>query len=112
MKIQTKQTKINSHGKIMLLDSQSLPSKFPEICNYVRKFGVIAACFTETRLTKDFSDFEIDIPEYNIIKLDSDSRHTGFVVNFIQCDVNVIKIERFNYEKNYWFLFVHIIFVW
>lgn len=51
------------------------------------------ACLTETHLTKDIDDFEINIPNYDVIRNDSTSRNTGGVMFYVHTDLSV-KVEK------------------
>jgi exonuclease III len=45
-------------------------------------------CLSETRVTKDIEDFEIDIDGYQCIRGDSSSRYTGGVIMYVKKTIN------------------------
>lgn len=92
----------------MLLNSQSLPSKFDEIYNFVITASPLLVCLTETRLTEDINDFEINIQGYQIIRVDSENRFTGGVAIYIKECVDLMRVEKYQYQKNYWFVVIKI----
>jgi hypothetical protein len=77
-------------------------NKFAELENYIIKTNPIVACFVETHITKDIQNWEININGYEIIRVDTTSRHTGGVVVYVKENVKfeIIEIEEID---NKWF---------
>lgn len=93
---------------IILINAQSLVSKFEEIYHFVLKMNPLIVCLTETRLTVEIENFEIDILGYYIVRVDSENRHTGGVVVYLKENITLLEAKRYQFQKNYWFLVVKI----
>lgn len=61
-------------------------------------------CLTETHLTEEIGDHELEIQNYETIRVDSTSRATGGVQLYIRQDIKHQVIHRIVEQKNYWFL--------
>lgn len=59
---------------------------------------------SETCLTNEINDFEIDIENYKIERCDSHSRHTGGVVAYIKQSINYKVLLNKCYMNNLWCL--------
>lgn len=59
---------------------------------------------TETRITADIEDYEIKMPNYNIVRADSSSRHTGGVMCYIRDGIKYDVKETIIVDGNYWML--------
>lgn len=99
---------MNKDGNIYMLNSESLIAHHSEIEIFVRHCQPMVLCLTETCLTDSINDFEIHIENYNIIRVDSDSRHTGGVMCYISNKVKYELVEKVTFEKNYWLLVLYI----
>ena len=65
-------------------------------------------CLTETRVTEDVNDFEIDILGYQLYRVNSENRHTGGVIIYIKKCIDLLKVEQYQLQKNYWFIVLRI----
>lgn len=63
---------------------------------------------SETCLTKDIEDFEVECSGYVCIRCDSKSRHTGGVVMYIKSDIKFNVLENSNIYDTMWILTVKI----
>ncbi|KAJ8927313.1 hypothetical protein NQ314_020227 [Rhamnusium bicolor] len=104
------QEKAIRKNSVVVLNSQSLLSKYDEISNLILTFKPLIVCLGETRLIEDINDNEINIFGYNILRVDSCNRHTGGVLMYLRKDVKILKFDKISYLKNYWLLSVKISF--
>ncbi|KAG5888770.1 hypothetical protein JTB14_021513 [Gonioctena quinquepunctata] len=81
-------------GLVIVLNVQSLIPKFDEIHALIIKNKPFAACLGEVRLTEEIGDNEIFIDGYQIIRVDSDSRHTGGVLVYLEQEVKILNTKR------------------
>lgn len=65
-------------------------------------------CLSETHLTEDIEDGEICIQNYNIIRCDSISRHTGGVCFYINNKWKIRNIDNSSIGKQIWWLKIEI----
>lgn len=63
---------------------------------------------SEARVTENINTSEIEVHGYNIIRVDSESRHTGGVVIYIQNRLKYNIISEYKVEPNCWMLFIKI----
>lgn len=64
---------------------------------------------SETHLTNDIEDSEVNIRGYKIIRCDSTSRHTGGVAIYSRDNLNINIVHKENYVNTAWTLSVKII---
>ena len=64
-------------------------------------------CLSETHITSDILENEIQIDEYNTVRCDSNSRHTGGVILYIREGIKFKKIATVSYDKT-WFATISI----
>lgn len=83
-------------------------ANFDEIHNFIIAVNPVAVCISETHLTQTIYDSEVEIDGYNLIRSDSNSRHTGGVLIYVRSDVTIVSVCKKSLEKNYWFLFVKV----
>lgn len=57
---------------------------------------------SETRITEDFMDFECSLDNYNLIRCNSENRHTGGVLMYIRKGIVYQNIQYFILPGNYW----------
>lgn len=63
---------------------------------------------SETRITSDILDSEIDIEGYISVRCNSHSRHTGGVVAYVRKDIRFKEMLNNSFDKNIWFLTIEI----
>lgn len=63
---------------------------------------------SETCITDQINDFEIDIDEYNIIRCNSHSRHTGGVAIYVHVEINYNVLLNICFLKNVWCIVIEI----
>lgn len=66
------------------MNIQSIIAHYDETVNFINTHKSDILFLTETHLTADVEDFELSIENYNIFRVDSDSRHTGGVMAYIK----------------------------
>lgn len=57
---------------------------------------------SESRTTEDIYDTELQLPQYNLVRCDSLSRHTGGVLLFVRNDISYSEFNNYVLENNYW----------
>lgn len=65
-------------------------------------------CLTETRITADIGNQELNINGYTIVRCDSDSRHTGGVLIYLHEKIILLETIKYIYLKNFWLLCIKI----
>lgn len=65
-------------------------------------------CLSETHLTEDIGDGEILLNNYNTIRCDSTSRHTGGVCFYIKNTWQIRVIDCISIDKKIWWLKIEI----
>ena len=75
-----------------------------ELINFVRNKKYSVYCFSETHVTNDIQDIELNIDDYYTIRCDSHSRYTGGIIMYVHgyiqaeilCNVNIDKLTSTN----------------
>lgn len=62
---------------------------------------------SETHITEDHQNAEINIADYNIVRCNSKSKHTGGVIAYVKNNLNFTIIDNFAVSKS-WFLSIKI----
>lgn len=62
---------------IIVLNIQSLIAHMDEIKYFIAINNPAAVCLTESRVTSDIEDYEINVNNYEMVRLNSESRFTG-----------------------------------
>lgn len=63
-----------------------------------------AVILSETHITEDISEREINMQGYNIIRCNSHSRHTGGVVIYVRKNTRFKQLKNFNVDNELWLL--------
>lgn len=63
-----------------MFNSQSVLAHYDEFYYFLKTSKPAVLCLTETHLTENVENQEISVDGYKIVRVDSDSRHTGGVV--------------------------------
>lgn len=95
-------------NNVLYLNSESLIAHVDEIRQLVIELKPIVLCLSETRITEDILDCEIDIENYNIYRCNSLSRYTGGVIIYVVNTLNSSPTENVIFESNYWYLQIKI----
>jgi len=73
---------------MMYTNAQSLLAHKEEIQHLImKKINPAIVALTESRLTEEIDDSEINMTGYNMIRCDSDSRFTGGVTMYVRNDI-------------------------
>ena len=76
-------------------------NKFDEIENYLlnnRHIDILA--LTESRITKNISDNEIKIDDFDLLRCDAESSFTGGVTVYVRRTLKYRKLFSISYEGN------------
>lgn len=84
------------------LNSQSFLAHKDEIEELIIDKKPLIVCLTETRVTDDINDTELLIDNYNYIRVNSESRHTGGILVYFRNDLQFKVISNKNYSSNTW----------
>lgn len=91
------------------MNIQGLSKNIEQFKMYLYEKNPIAAILSETHITVDIEESEINVNGYRAMRCDSHSRHTGgviiYVQNSIKCDVIVNK----NFNNEVWILSVRVL---
>ena len=91
-----------------MFNAQSVLAHMDEITDFVSRYDPPVLVLTETHLTEMVDDLEIAIEGYDVIRVDSSSRHTGGVCVYIKHGVKYNKVDEYVSHKNYWVLVVKV----
>lgn len=91
-----------------MFNAQSVPLHIDEIKDFVNKRNPSVLLLTETHLTTNIDDFEVSIDGYDILRVDSTSRHTGGVCVYIKQGLKYTRVNEYVVHKNYWVLAVKV----
>ena len=91
-----------------MFNAQSVVAHINEIKIFVDKYEPAVLALTETHLTQMVEDQEISIEGYDVVRVDSSSRHTGGVCVYIKHGVKYSKKDEYISHKNCWVLVVKI----
>lgn len=86
----------------MHLNAQSFLCNKYEIVRLVDEVQPYILCLSETRVTEDVLNVEVDIKNYECVRCNSENRYTGGVLVFIRKDVNFEIVNIISKVKNYW----------
>lgn len=86
----------------MYLNVQSLYSNYESIRLLMEERKPSILMCSESCLTDQINDFEVEIENYKIERCDSYSRHTGGVTVYIKSDINYKVLLNKCYFKNLW----------
>lgn len=64
---------------------------------------------SETHLTTNIEQCEIEINGYNLIRCDSNSRHTGGTAIYIRNHIQFTVLTNINFQNNMWLLALKVI---
>lgn len=92
----------------MYFNAQGLTSNINQLKIAITNVYPKIILLSETHLTEDISDGEINICNYNLYRTNSTSRHTGGVAIYINNQIQVLRIEKSVVERNAWFLAIKI----
>lgn len=92
----------------MYLNIGSICAKFNELEAIYLEEDLDFICVTETHLTDDIGDEEIGLENYNLLRCDSESRHTGGVCFYIKNNWKAKIIESVSMGKMIWWLHIKI----
>lgn len=88
------------------MNSQSVLAHYDELEHFLKSHQPAVLCLTETHLTEDIENKEISVEGYNLVRVDSHSRHTGGVMCYIHSQIHYVNICKYIVHKNYWVLVV------
>lgn len=74
-------------GKIFYINCSSLPAHIDEVRDLVGRHKPLVVFLSETCLTEEIEDHEVECEEYNFYRNDSHSRHTGGCGVYVRKDV-------------------------
>lgn len=93
---------------LIYLNVQSLFSNYLSLRLLIEECQPIMLFCSETCLTENINDFEIEIENYQLERCDSHSRHTGGVAVYIQNNLNYKVLLNQCYLKNVWCLVLEV----
>lgn len=59
-------------------------------------------CLTETHITEEINDFEIDINNYNLVRCNTCNKRTGGVLTYIKKNIQFEEITNKSMEQIAW----------
>lgn len=90
------------------MNSQSLPPHIHELRIIAHQLNPKIIAVTETHVTQEICDVEICIEGYNMIRCNSDSRHTGGVIVYMKRSIQFTVISNMSFDRN-WMLAIKIV---
>lgn len=92
----------------MYLNIQSLLSNIIELRILINKEKPLIVLLSETHVTENINDSEIEIENYNLLRCDSHSRHTGGCVIYYKNELLVTEKSCETYNKIVWILSIEV----
>lgn len=86
---------------------QGLVTKVPELYHLISETRPLLVCTTETHVTEEIAEQEIEISDYTTITCYSHSRHTGGVTIYLHKNIK-FKVLVNESSMEYWVLFISI----
>lgn len=86
---------------LVYTNAQSLLAHKEEIHLLVMKENPAIVALTETRLTKEIDNSEVNMPGYSMVRCDDESRNTGDVTMYVRGDIKYETIMTSKIESNY-----------
>lgn len=93
---------------MIYINAQSLVKNLAKIQILAEKIKPRLIFCSETCVTSDILDSELEIENYNIVRCNSYSRHTGGTITYLQKSLLYDIIHNKNYENNTWCLSVEV----
>lgn len=88
---------------MLYTNAQSLMAHKDEIQHQImKKMNPAVIALSETRLTDEIEDYEVNVPGYSMIRCDAENRNTGGVVLYIRDDIRYEPILTKKLESNCW----------
>lgn len=98
-----------SGGKCVYINSRGIVNNYEEIKIMSEKLKPLIIVASETHLTDQVENSEVNIKSYNLIRCDSNSVKTGGTAMYIKRNVNYGVYHSENFKNNGWLLAVKII---
>lgn len=74
----------------------------------IGKLNPVMVFCTETCLTENIRDAEINVNGCNLVRCDSHSRHTGGVAIYIRENISFEVVYNVSYDSNIWYLTINV----
>lgn len=89
---------------MVCLNIQGLTGHLDELKIFVDNCNPLLVCLNENHITSDIYDFELALTGYNLVRLDSSSRHTGGVCIYIKNEIKFKINKTVIIDTNLWYL--------
>lgn len=89
---------------MLYLNIQGLTTNLNQLKVLTAAKNRVAVVLSETHITDDISDREINVKGYNIFRCNSHSRHTGGVIFYVKKGIKFRLLTNQNLDKELWFL--------
>lgn len=86
----------------------SLPAHVDEVHEFLLRKNPLALFVSETCLTSDINDNEIECEGYNCFRNDTHSRHTGGCCVYVRSDVKAEIVNSSTLDEKVWILTIKI----
>lgn len=87
---------------MIVLNAQGFLKHKEEIEQMINEWKPEIACLTETHITEEINDFEINIKNYNLVRCNTNNSRTGGVLTFIKGKIHYEEIKNKSIEQNVW----------
>lgn len=92
----------------MYFNAQGITSNINQLKLIVNERKPKIVLLSETHLTEEISDDELQIANYQMYRTDSNSRHTGGVAIYLENQIQILNVEKSVVFMNLWLLAVKI----
>lgn len=99
-------SKLEVYQNIYHINIQGLPSHFDQLLYFVERKMPLILCITETHITEDIEDIELNIDNYCMLRCNSNSRHTGGVIAYIHDTLPKRKVTCVSVPFHYWYIHI------
>lgn len=98
------------NGDILYINAASIIAHIDEIHELITRRKPILLAVSETCVTNQIEDSEIECEGYNCIRVDSHSRMTGGCCVYVREDLNIVVLEQTQHNQAAWALTIKIKF--
>lgn len=96
---------------LLYLNAQSVFAHVDEIRKMVIDINPVLICLSETHLTEDIYDMEIELRGYKVYRVDSSSRHTGGALIYVKDNFKIFDVREEKVNKTYWLISLKIFYI-
>lgn len=94
---------------MIVLNIQGFLKHKDEIEQLIKLWKPEIVCLTETHITEEINDFEVNVKNYNVVRCDTCNSRTGGVLTYVKRNILFEEITNKSVEQNVWLSTVKLI---